>query len=127
MSASIGSVRQVIAAGAAAALLAGLPLAAPAQPEDPPGDGGFLSVPDAPAPPPAYGGDSVSVPEVTIRETEREVIYEYRIRGQLYMVRVEPLAGPPYYLLDTDNDGVLDVQEDTPPDLAVPQWLLFSW
>ena len=89
--------------------------------------GGFLSAPEVPALPGAYAGDSVSVPEVTIIETDEEVIYEYRIKGQVYMVKVEPIVGPPYYMLDTDGDGVLDVQEDQTPDLATPQWLLFSW
>lgn len=88
---------------------------------------GFLSAPEVPSLPGAYEGDSVSVPEVTIIETDEEVIYEYRVKGQVYMVKVEPIAGPPYYLLDTNGDGVLDVQEDQTPDLAVPQWLLFSW
>jgi hypothetical protein len=42
-------------------------------------------------------------------------------------VKVEPIVGPPFFLLDTNGDGILDVQEQRPPELAVPQWLLFSW
>jgi hypothetical protein len=38
-----------------------------------------------------------------------------------------PAVGPSYYLLDTNGDGVLDVQNSNTPDLNVPQWLLFSW
>jgi hypothetical protein len=37
------------------------------------------------------------------------------------------MVGPPYYLLDVDGDGTLDVQDRRVPALAVPQWLLFSW
>jgi hypothetical protein len=66
-------------------------------------------------------------PEVTIVEREDEVIFEYRVKGQLYMVKVVPAVGPSYYLLDTNGDGVLDVQNSNTPDLNVPQWLLFSW
>jgi hypothetical protein len=64
---------------------------------------------------------------VTIIETDEEIIYEYRVNGRLYMVKVEPMVGPPYYLLDVDGDGTLDVQDRRVPALAVPQWLLFSW
>jgi len=77
-------------------------------------------------PPASITGEAIE-PEVTIVETDQEVIYEYRVRGQLYMVRVEPIAGPPYYLLDIDGDGVLDVQDNRPWNMAVPQWTLFSW
>jgi len=93
----------------------------PAQPEE---ESPFLSAPAVPVPPTQR--ERVE-PEVTIIETDEEVIYEYRVKGQVYMVKVEPVAGPPYYLMDTDGDGTLDVQEDRPPNLALPQWLLFSW
>jgi hypothetical protein len=102
----------------------GLPAAASAQfleEEDP-----FLSAPAVPAPP--TQAERLE-PEVTIIETDEEVIYEYRVRGQVYMVKIEPIAGPPYYLLDTNGDGTLDVQSERPreAELALPQWLLFSW
>jgi hypothetical protein len=84
--------------------------------------------PEAPAIPSAtYQGETVE-PEVTIIETERGLIYEYRVRGQLYMVRVQPQVGPPYYLLDTNGDGQLDAQrQDRVWDNFIPQWVLFSW
>ena len=84
----------------------------------------FLSGPVVPVPP----TESERVePEVTIIETDEEVIYEYRVRGKVYMVKIQPVVGPPYYLLDTNGDGTLDVQESRVPNLALPQWLLFSW
>jgi hypothetical protein len=90
-------------------------------------EGGFLSAPEVPSVPGVYEGDSVSAPEVTIRETDEGTVYEYRVRGQVYMVKIDPIAGPPYFLVDTNGDGILDVEEQRAPDLAVPQWLLFSW
>ena len=84
----------------------------------------------APSASSAYPGASAQdgiAPEVTITETDTEVIYEYRIKGKLYMVKIDPLAGPPYYMFDTDGDGELDADEDRGPNLSVPQWLLFSW
>jgi hypothetical protein len=110
---------------AIAALMLPLAAAGPATAQD--DDSGMFSLPTPEVPSGPYPGDSVSAPEVTIRETETEVIYEYRVRGRVYMVRIDPIAGPPYYLLDTDGDGTLDVQQQDVPDMALPQWLLFSW
>jgi len=84
----------------------------------------FPEPPDIPSA--TYQGETVE-PEVTIIETEKETIYEYRVRGQLYMVKVQPQLGPPYYLLDTNGDGRLDVQQDRVWNNAVPQWVLFNW
>ncbi|NEX15448.1 MAG: DUF2782 domain-containing protein [Halochromatium sp.] len=91
------------------------------------GSGGFLSAPEVPSIPGRYAGDSASAPEVTITETDEGTVYEYRVKGQVYMVKIQPMVGPPYFLVDTNGDGVLDVEERRAPDLAVPQWLLFSW
>ena len=66
-------------------------------------------------------------PEVTILETERGTVYEYRVRGQLYMVRIQPQFGAPYYLLDTNGDGIMDVRNPQPWNNAIPQWLIHSW
>ena len=83
--------------------------------------------PEAPELPPAsYAGETVE-PEVTILETERGVVYEYRVRGQLYMVRIQPPIGPPYFLLDTNGDGLMDAREDRVWNNSIPQWVLFSW
>jgi hypothetical protein len=83
--------------------------------------------PEAPSIPSAvYQGETVE-PEITIIETEKELIYEYRVRGQLYMVKVQPQIGPPYYLMDTTGDGELDVREDRVWSNSIPQWVLFSW
>ncbi|MCG6861464.1 MAG: DUF2782 domain-containing protein [Chromatiaceae bacterium] len=84
----------------------------------------FPEPPDLP--PASYQGETVE-PEVTIIETEKETIYEYRVRGLLYMVKVQPQVGPPYFLLDTTGDGQLDVRKDRVWNNAIPQWVLFSW
>ncbi|AHF04608.1 hypothetical protein MARPU_12715 [Marichromatium purpuratum 984] len=86
--------------------------------------GGFLEVPTVvPSP---VTGEAVE-PDITIREDGDAVVYEYRVRGALYMVKVQPQVGPPYYLFDTDGDGVMDAQDNSPDNLAVPQWVLFRW
>ena len=67
-------------------------------------------------------------PEVTIIQRDRDVIEEYRIRGQLYMIRVVPQRGVPYYLVDTDGDGNLETRRnEVTEDLLIPNWILFRW
>lgn len=66
-------------------------------------------------------------PDVRIIESERGTVQEYRAEGKVYMVRISPKNGPPYYLLDTDGDGVLDVRYNDVRNIAVPQWILYSW
>lgn len=67
-------------------------------------------------------------PEVTIIERGTEVIEEYRLHGQLYMIKVTPKKGIPYYLVDTDGDGNLETRRgemtETP---LIPSWILFQW
>ncbi len=84
-------------------------------------------VPEPPMLPPQVESGEALEPEVTIIETEKETIQEYRVNGRLYMVRITPQAGPPYYLLDLDGDGELDVEEDDISNLSIPQWVLFRW
>lgn len=51
-------------------------------------------------------------PTVTIREEENRLIEEYRMNGQVYMVKITPKGGIPYYYIDTDGDGQLELDMD---------------
>ena len=66
-------------------------------------------------------------PEVTIRQSGDKTIHEYRINGKIYMIKIVPRKGPPYYLMDLDGDGEMDVTEEDPSKIVVPQWILFRW
>lgn len=82
----------------------------------------------APAPPPLPEGDvPEAVPEVRIVRTPRGVISEYRHGGRLYMVRIEPRVGAPYYLIDSNGDGQLDSRRHAVDNIQPPQWVIFSW
>ena len=84
----------------------------------------FLQAPEVvPSP---LTGPSVE-PDITIREERDRTVFEYRIKGQLYMIKIQPKWGPPYYLLDTDGDGVLDARSDSPTDVGINQWVIYSW
>lgn len=99
-------------------LLAPLPLLA----EEP------ADLPQPPEIPPQVESGEVLEPEVTIVESDKGTTEEYRISGRLYMVKITPIAGPAYYLLDSNGDGVLDVREEARPgNISIPQWVLFSW
>ncbi len=51
-------------------------------------------------------------PTVTIREEEKRLIEEYRMNGQIYMIKITPKGGIPYYYIDTDGDGKLELDMD---------------
>lgn len=82
---------------------------------------------DVPSPPPVVESGQVIEPEVTIKQDERGTTYEYRVNGQLTLVRVIPKVGPPYYFVDSDGDGELDIRRQGPVTEAVNQWILFRW
>ncbi|MGN7727278.1 DUF2782 domain-containing protein [Luteimonas sp. 22616] len=61
----------------------------------------------------------------TIRtEANGDVVTEYRVAGQLRVVKVEPSRGPAYYLYDRDGDGLPDKEGDNPPQTY---FKLFEW
>lgn len=86
---------------------------------------------EAPPPPPMLEGNGnpeLSEPEVTIRKDGDNVITEYRMHGQLYMIRITPSVGKPYYLVDADGDGKLEDQRfELDPGVMVPAWTIFRW
>jgi hypothetical protein len=79
-----------------------------------------------PVPPPLQSGEPLE-PEVTIRRTPREVVYEYRRNGQLFLVRVQPRVGPPYHFVDVNGDGELDYRPGEPVRDNIQQWILWRW
>ncbi|MCB1789612.1 MAG: DUF2782 domain-containing protein [Gammaproteobacteria bacterium] len=85
-----------------------------------------LPVEAPPPPPPVQSGEPLE-PEVTIRETDKETVYEYRRNGQLVLVRVQPRVGPPYHFIDVDGDGELDYRPGEPVRDNVNQWILLRW
>ncbi len=65
---------------------------------------------------------------VDIRRLGKKMIHEYRRGGRLYMVKVVPDIGPPYYFLDSNGDGKLDIRRsDLSQDTNVNMWKLLEW
>lgn len=78
-------------------------------------------------PPPVQNGEPME-PDVTIIRRGEETIEEYRVNDRLYMVKITPVIGPPYYLMDTNGDGNMDVRRsDNEAGMNVRRWVLFSW
>ena len=66
--------------------------------------------------------------KVTIQGPDDRLINEFRINGQLYMIRITPKKGAPYYLVDSDGDGDLETRwNELAPDLLIPSWVLLRW
>ncbi|MGY0505784.1 DUF2782 domain-containing protein [Luteimonas sp. e5] len=63
--------------------------------------------------------------ELAVRtEANGDVIEEYRVGGVLRMVKITPVRGVPYYLVDRNGDGRLDQR---PHDLPAVYYKLYSW
>lgn len=67
-------------------------------------------------------------PQVSIIKRDDAVVQEYRMNGTLYMVKVTPVVGPAYYLIDSNGDGALNSRHnELDPGLVVPSWMIFRW
>ena len=67
--------------------------------------------------------------QVAVRtEANGDVIEEYRVAGQLHMVKVTPSRGPAYYLMDENGDGRLDKSKGAgEKDISPVYWKLYGW
>src|SRR5512137_2862313 len=79
---------------------------------------------DAPPPPPMAADDSTDEPQVTIIKQTEQTVEEYRVGGRLYMIKITPKVGAPYYLVDDLGDGKFARQERLDSGLRVPRWVL---
>lgn len=66
----------------------------------------------------------VGAVEATRTTANGDVISEYRVAGQLRMVRVQPARGPVYYLIDEDGDGHVDRDKG---ELPLVYYKLYGW
>ncbi len=67
-------------------------------------------------------------PAVRIEEHENRVVQEYRVNNNLYMVKITPTIGAPYFLVDEDGSGDMAWHRgDGQIETRVPQWTLATW
>jgi hypothetical protein len=93
----------------------------PALPKD------LQPVPEPPPPPPGYELNPQLEPEVTIRQRGEEQVEEFRIGGKLYMLKVTPRYGKPYYLVDEKGDGNFVRMDNLDPGVRVPRWVIYQF
>ena len=85
-------------------------------------------VPEPPPLPEKVKSGETLEPEVTIIKRKDTTVHEYRANGRLYMVKIVPSAGVPYYMVDSDGDGNLETRrDDLASDIAVPSWVILKW
>jgi len=83
--------------------------------------------PDPPAPPPGFELDPALEPQVTILKRGTDTVEEYRVGGKLYMLKVIPAHGTPFYLIDEKGDGKMTRQETFDFGDRPPMWVIYSW
>jgi hypothetical protein len=88
------------------------------------------TVPGPPPPPENYNPPAVPdlpsgepEPEVTITTKGTEIHEEYRLNGRLYMIKVIPKKGKPYYLIDQEGSGQFR-RSDFEPRISIPTWVI---
>ena len=82
----------------------------------------LMPLPDIPPPPGIVDADLE--PEVTIGRKGGDTVEEYRIKGRLYLIKVTPPHGRPYFLIDPRGDGQLRRYDDLSPNFMVPLWVV---
>ena len=70
---------------------------------------------------------NIPQPEIRIIRKKDTVIEEYRVNGRLRFIKITPSVGNPYYMVDTDGDGVLETREDNFSNPPINQWILLEW
>lgn len=107
-----------------AALLIGLPLAVAAADRSK----NLQPLPDAPPPPPpGLTADEADAPQITIKKRGQEKREEYRVHGKLYMIKVTPAVGKPYYLIDQLGDGTFARKDGLDSNIHPPMWVVHEW
>lgn len=85
-------------------------------------------LPAVPPPPPGMEAfDAALEPQVTIIRNDKETREEFRANGKLYMVKVTPAGGKPYYLIDHQGNGQFVEADMIGPVTKPPMWVIHSW
>jgi hypothetical protein len=82
-------------------------------------------------PPPTHSAGSDDfpddAPEVNIIKKTEQTIEEFRVGGKLYMIKITPKHGKPYYLVDDRGDGKFARQESLDSGMRPPRWIIHKF
>ena len=95
---------------------AAAPATTPVPPPPPPENYNPPAAPEIP-------GAGQAEPEVTITTKGTEIHEEYRLNGRLYMIKVTPAKGKPYYLIDHEGSGQFR-RSDFETRISIPTWVI---
>ncbi len=84
-------------------------------------------LPEPPPPPPGMELDPALEPQVTIQKRGTETVEEFRIGGKLYMIKVTPAGGPPFYLIDERGDGTYTRHDTYDTGTRPPMWVIHQF
>jgi Protein of unknown function (DUF2782) len=84
-------------------------------------------IPEPPPPPPGMELDPALEPQVTIQRRGTDTVEEFRLHGRLYMVKVTPSHGKPYYLVDNVGRGDFVRFDSYDTGTRPPMWVIHQW
>jgi hypothetical protein len=67
---------------------------------------------------------SISEPEVIIKQSDDKKISEYYVNGVLVEIKVEPKNAPAYYLVPAEGGEMIRTDES---QLLIPGWKILEW
>lgn len=77
--------------------------------------------------PPDIEQDPELEPEITIIKRGEDTIEEHRINGELYMIKVIPRIGLPYYLVRNRVGGEFSHPGEAGIDVSPPMWRILEF
>ena len=95
----------------------------PAAPQPP----GLIEVPEDDGAVPLISPQGVDEPEIRIRTEGDTTVEEYSREGRVYMIKVTPRQGPPYFLIDNTGDGRFMRHDGPLPMTAPAQWRIYKF
>ena len=84
-------------------------------------------LPEALPSPAVLEGNPAGEPEITVLQKGGNTVEEYRIGGELYMQKITPSHGVPYYLLKEDQGGTWSRIDGPAPPISIPKWVIFRF
>jgi len=79
-------------------------------------------------PPPSIdANEPLDEPQVTITKQTEQTVEEFRVGGRLYMIKITPKIGLPYYLVDDVGDGKFARHDGLESGVRPPRWVLFHF
>jgi hypothetical protein len=103
------------------------PAAKPKPAAQTPADRKLQPLPEPPGPPAGFELDPSLEPQVTIQRRGTETVEEFRIRGRLYMIKVTPAHGVPYYLIDEYGRGDFARRDSYDTGTRPPMWVIHQF